>query len=485
MCDEEHLAAMRGSRISRRQFGKFGAVATPTALAPLDAARAQGRPSESTVTFDCPDGKMDAFFVHQTGTKLPAVIVWPDIAGLRDSFMAMSRRLAREGYAVLLLNPYYRDAEAPQFDDFDAFRNDGGSDKVTPWRAKLTAEAVMATAKAVVAFLDQDEAIDTGKGIGVQGYCMGGPFAVWTAAAAPERVKAAASFHGGGLVGEEATAPVKVLGQTQASFLFAIAKNDDARAPGDKDALKAAAAAAGRPAEIKVYKGDHGWTVADSRPTTTTRTTPRGSGCSICTRPRSDEPAPSYAGRRGAASPRARPCRLPARPRRPCAAARRAGHDERDAGPRADRPHAAGHGGGRPHGRRRSARVAGRARGLLRQRRPGRPRGRAPVRARHAGAAVLDDQAGHRRRADAAVGAGQVRARRPAVALPAAVRPSTGLRRGGAGQAAPAEPADHRARRDAPHRRVHLRQRRVTRPIRCGTSSSRSRPTIRWPSSPI
>jgi carboxymethylenebutenolidase len=263
MCDEEHLAAMRGSRINRRQFGKFGAVATLAALTPVESAGAQGRPSESTVTFDAPDGQMDAFFVHQTGVKLPAVIVWPDVAGLRDSFMAMSRRLAREGYAVLVLNPYYRDAEAPQFDDFDAYRN-GGTDKVGPWREKLTAEAVMATAKAVVAFLDNDASIDTTKAIGVQGYCMGGPFAVWTAAAAPERVKAVATFHGGGLVGEEATSPVKLLGQTQASYLFAIAKNDDARAPGDKDTLKAAAAAAGRPAEITVYKGDHGWTVADS-----------------------------------------------------------------------------------------------------------------------------------------------------------------------------------------------------------------------------
>ena len=175
----------------------------------------------------------------------------------------MSRRLARQGYTVLILNPYYRDAEAPQFDDFDAFR-DGGMEKVAPWREKLTAEAVMATAKAVIAYLDGNEAVDTARGIGVQGYCMSGPFAVWTAAAAPERVKAAASFHGAGLVGEEDTSPVKMLGQTQASFLFAIARNDDQRAPGDKTALKAAADAAGRPAAIKVYRADHGWTVADS-----------------------------------------------------------------------------------------------------------------------------------------------------------------------------------------------------------------------------
>ena len=88
----------------------------------------------------------------------------------------------------------------------------------------------MEIAKAVVTYLDADEAVDTARGIGVQGYCMGGPFAVWTAAAAPERVKAAASFHGGGLVGEEETSPVKVLGQTQASYLFAIARTTTARA---------------------------------------------------------------------------------------------------------------------------------------------------------------------------------------------------------------------------------------------------------------
>lgn len=264
MCDEDHLAAMRRAPVNRRQFAKLGAVATLAACAPLGAARAQVRLSESNVVFDAPGGKMDAFLVHQASGKYPAVIVWPDVAGRRDSFLAMSRRLARAGYAVLVLNPYYRSAEAPQFEDFDDYRNNGGSEKVGPWREQLTAAAVMETAKAVVAWLDMQDAVDTAKGIGVQGYCMGGAFAVWTAAAAPERVKAAASFHGGRLVGEDETAPVKLLGQTQASYLFAIAKDDDARAPGDKDALKAASTASGRPAVIKVYRGDHGWTVADS-----------------------------------------------------------------------------------------------------------------------------------------------------------------------------------------------------------------------------
>ena len=273
MCDQDHLARMgtiskrRGKTagVSRREFAALGALATVAALAPANRAAAQaGGRDERTVTFDVPGGRMDAFFVHPVQGKHPAVIVWPDIAGLRDAFMSMSRRLAAQGYSVLVLNPYYADEEAPQFDDFDDFRSGGGMDKVAPWREKLTAASVMETAKAVVAYLDGNEAVDTARGIGVQGYCMGGPFAVWTAAAAPERVKAAASFHGGRLVGEEETSPVKMIGQTQASFLFAIARDDDRNAPCDKDALKAAADAAGRQAEVKVYRGDHGWTVADS-----------------------------------------------------------------------------------------------------------------------------------------------------------------------------------------------------------------------------
>jgi carboxymethylenebutenolidase len=263
MCDQDQLGAM-GAPISRRQFAKFGALATAAACAPLYPVHAQRSLPETEVTFDTPAGKMDAFLVNPAQGKHPAIIVWPDIAGLRDSFMSMARRLAREGYAVLVLNPYFQDQEAPQFDDFDAWREQGGMEKVAPWREKLTPAVVMDAAKAAVAYLDKNDAVDTAKGIGTQGYCMGGPFAVWTAAAVPERVKAAASFHGAGLVGDADTAPVKLLAQTQASYLFAIAQNDDKSAPGDKDALKAAAEAAGRPAEIKVYRADHGWTVADS-----------------------------------------------------------------------------------------------------------------------------------------------------------------------------------------------------------------------------
>src|SRR5688572_12055435 len=162
--------------VSRREFAALGAAATAVALAPIDRAAAQaGGRDESTVSFDVPGGRMDGFFVHPAEGRHPAVIVWPDIAGLRDAFMSMSRRLSAQGYAVLVLNPYYADQPAPQFDDFEDFRGQGGMDKVGPWREKLTPATVTETAKAVVAYLDANEAVDTARGIGVQGYCMGGP----------------------------------------------------------------------------------------------------------------------------------------------------------------------------------------------------------------------------------------------------------------------------------------------------------------------
>jgi carboxymethylenebutenolidase len=273
MCDEQQLARMgKGQHpngwLDRRRFGAVGALAgigaALAACATVEGGAAAGL-TEQMVSFPAAGGTMDAFFVHPAQGRHPAVIVWPDIAGIRDSFRMMARRLAAEGYAVLVLNPYYRDAPAPQFSSFADWLEKGALAAVEPWRAKLGAEAVMATARDTVAWLDAQPAVDSSAGIGTQGYCMGGPFTVWTAAAVPGRVRAVASFHGGGLVQEgEPTSPHALLDDTQAQFLFAIARDDDAKEPGHKDVLREAAAAAGRPAEIEVYDGDHGWTVPDT-----------------------------------------------------------------------------------------------------------------------------------------------------------------------------------------------------------------------------
>jgi carboxymethylenebutenolidase len=261
MCELDQLSEM--GRISRRGFSAASAMAALAASVQVSAKVAGGL-TEAMVKFPTPHGTMDAFFVHPAKGKFPAVIIWPDIAGLRDVFKQMGRRLAAEGYSVIVANPFFQDAPAPQFADFNAFRTANGFQKVGPWMAKNTEGAVMDTAKAIVAWLDKQPSVDKKRGIGTQGYCMGGPFVIRTTAAVPTRVKAGATFHGGGLVTTTPDNPIRLLPQAKASYLIAIAKNDDAQRPTEKDAIKAAMAAAGRPAEVEVYQGDHGWTVADS-----------------------------------------------------------------------------------------------------------------------------------------------------------------------------------------------------------------------------
>jgi carboxymethylenebutenolidase len=268
MCDENKLEEWARAAISRRRFGVLTSAAALAACASgTSETKAEPLPGlkEQGVNFDTADGRMDGFLVQPDSGSHPAVILWPDIASIREAKRNIARKLASAGYAVLVVNPYYRDVTGEQFADFAAFIADGGFQKVGPWRAKLNAEAIMRDAVSIVDWLDRQEGVDQAKGIGTQGYCMGGPFTVWTAAAAPARVKGAASFHGGGL--ERAGNPMSphaLLPKTQASFLIAIAKNDDAQALGDKTALREAAVAAGRPAKIDVYAGDHGWMVPDS-----------------------------------------------------------------------------------------------------------------------------------------------------------------------------------------------------------------------------
>jgi carboxymethylenebutenolidase len=269
MCDEEKLARWAREAISRRQFGALAGAAAVAACMPMEdgGSGEMTLPAmkESNVTFATPDGTMDAFFVEPMTTPVPAVILWPDIAGLRETKRDMARRLAGRGYAVLVLNPYYRDVAGEQFADFAAFAGSGGFQKVGPWRGKLTAEAIMRDARAAIAWLDAQPSVDKSRGIGVQGYCMGGPLTMWTAAAVPSRVRAAASFHGGGLVRPDAPmSPHKLFGQMRADLLVAIAQDDDAEAPQEKTVLRETADAANRPAMIEVYAGDHGWTVPDS-----------------------------------------------------------------------------------------------------------------------------------------------------------------------------------------------------------------------------
>lgn len=271
MCDEftavEEERALTLEGVTRREFAALGAVAALAGCAGTAggaASRALPPLTEQMVTFATPDGTAEGFFVHPAKGKHPGVVFWPDIAGVRDASKAMGRRLAQSGFAVLVVNQYYRSARAPVVNTLSEWRLPENQARLGPMRALLTTDAINRDAAAYVGFLDAQKVVDKKRGIGTQGYCMGGPFAVRTAAAVPDRVRAAASFHGGGLVTDKPDSPHLLLPRTQASYLVAIARNDDARAPKEKEALLKAATLAGRPAEIEVYPAEHGWCALDA-----------------------------------------------------------------------------------------------------------------------------------------------------------------------------------------------------------------------------
>ncbi len=266
MCDdltaheEEQALAARG--LSRREFAAIGAAGMLVAAGTAQARA--GALKEAMVEVPTPDGQADAFFVRPARGRHPAVILWPDIAGLRDAYKEMGRRLAGAGYAVLVVNHYYRAAKAPLLASMAEWRSPAGQEKLKPAIATLSPANTVKDAAAFVAWLDKQPGVDRKRGIGTQGYCQTGSFAIRSAAALPARIKAAASFHGGGLVSDKPDSPHSLFAKSQAGFLIAIARNDDARSPGDKDALKAAGQASGRPVEVEVYQADHGWCTLDA-----------------------------------------------------------------------------------------------------------------------------------------------------------------------------------------------------------------------------
>jgi carboxymethylenebutenolidase len=221
---------------------------------------------ETEVEIKTPDGTCDAAFIHPKSGSYAGVLIWPDAFGLRPAMREIGKRIAAEGYSVLVPNPFYRVAKAP-FSDASHFNFQNADDmaKLRPLMASVNAPGnAEKDAAAYVAFLDAQKEVNKGRKIGTQGYCMGGPLVVKTAALLPDRIGAGASFHGGGLVTDKPDSPHLLAPKIRARMNFGIASNDDARQPDAKDKLREAFAAAKVPAEIEVYAGAlHGWCVPD------------------------------------------------------------------------------------------------------------------------------------------------------------------------------------------------------------------------------
>jgi carboxymethylenebutenolidase len=250
--------------LSRRGFV---ALSVAAGLAGTATGAAAALPvTVDEVTIKTPDGSCDAAFIHPATGAHPAVVLWPDAFGLRPSMREMGKRLAAEGYAVLVPNPFYRLAKAPVFDTAANanFKDPALWEKLKPLMGSVQAAgAAERDATAFIAFLDAQPQVDKGRKIGTQGYCMGGALVLRTAAAVPGRVGAAASFHGGGLVTDKPDSPHLLAPKIQARVLLAIARNDDEKQPDAKDALKQAFAGAKAPVHVEVYPALHGWCVPD------------------------------------------------------------------------------------------------------------------------------------------------------------------------------------------------------------------------------
>jgi carboxymethylenebutenolidase len=257
MCDLNDQDELH--KYTRRDFAAWAASAG--LLTGLPAVANAAAVAERDVTITTPDGTCDAYFVAPTSGPAPGVLVWPDVFGLRPSFRQMGKRLAESGYSVLVVNPFYRQKKAPT-------AAQGGQTpiaEVMPLMQALTPAMHLSDGKAFVAWLDAQAEVDKARKMGTTGYCMGGPIAVRTALVAAGRVGAVGTFHGAAMVTPAADSPHRLVAQTKAQYLIAIAENDDTKDPEAKASLRAAFDSAKLQAEVEVYQAAHGWCPPDTR----------------------------------------------------------------------------------------------------------------------------------------------------------------------------------------------------------------------------
>jgi carboxymethylenebutenolidase len=267
MCEKDDFDEMyelsRSRDLSRRQFGALTLGVGLSAVLPRLADAADT--NESEIEIKTPDGTCDAYLVHPVKGRNPAVLIWPDIFGLRPAFRQMGKRLAESGYTVLVINPFYRTKKAPTAPEHPDFNDPATRQALMSLAGTLSPATVLTDATAFVAYLDSQPSVDKKRKMGTTGYCMGGPFVFRTAAAFPDRVGAGATFHGGGLATDKPESPHLLIPKMKAQFLIAIAENDDQREPEVKNVLRDSFAKAHLPAEIEVYAGTkHGWCPPDS-----------------------------------------------------------------------------------------------------------------------------------------------------------------------------------------------------------------------------
>jgi carboxymethylenebutenolidase len=215
---------------------------------------------EQAIEIKTADGAADGFIYEPEGTTVRAgVIHLTDIMGIRPSHVQMARRLADEGYIVLLPNLFYRTGRPPLFDFQPQIGEERTMKRFGELRGPLTPDAVERDVGAYVDFLCAHPGV---KGdIGVVGYCFAGSVAMRTAAARPDKVAAAASFHGGHLYTKEPSSPHLLLPRIKARLLFGHATQDQSMTEEAIKSFEEALAAWGGRYESETYPARHGWCV--------------------------------------------------------------------------------------------------------------------------------------------------------------------------------------------------------------------------------
>ena len=267
MCDEltekDNENFLRRIGVTRRDFGKGGIAFAISTILPAVANAMDV--VEMEVQIETADGMADCYFVHPSKGAHAAVIVWPDIMGIRTSFRSMGKRLAESGYSTLVVNPYYRTAKGPVIEDGESFGTPAVRERLMPHARSLSPETCVSDGRAFVDYLDAQASVDTNRKIGTTGYCMTGSYTMRLAAAMPDRIGAGGSFHGGGLATDSDDSPHLLAPEIKAGLLIAIAANDDEKEPEAKVMLREAFDNAGVNAEIEVYEDTlHGWCPPDS-----------------------------------------------------------------------------------------------------------------------------------------------------------------------------------------------------------------------------
>jgi len=195
----------------------------------------------------------------------PAVILYPDAGGVRETFAVMADRLAGLGYAVLLPDVYYRTGGCTPLDIATVFSDPADRrERLTALVASLTAEMIVRDAGAFLGFLAARPEV-CGTGVGTTGYCMGGRISLIVAGHYPDQVAAAASFHGGRLAAEDdLDSPYLLAGRIGAAVYVAAAENDDHFPPEQCERLEQAFTTAGVKHTIETYPAAHGFAVPDN-----------------------------------------------------------------------------------------------------------------------------------------------------------------------------------------------------------------------------